>query len=105
MPLSRYMAALTDSVPVLSAGGLSKRYLVPGWRLGWVVACMHAPPPPAHAPPTHTRVRGEIMGPEIEENVGESQSVGIMTNPIVSPRTRARSTDKASTEPRAPRGR
>ena len=33
-----YMAALTDTVPVLSAGGLSKRFLVPGWRLGWLVA-------------------------------------------------------------------
>jgi tyrosine aminotransferase len=32
------LAALTDEVPVLSAGGISKRYLVPGWRLGWL-AC------------------------------------------------------------------
>lgn len=32
------MAQLTDTVPVLHAGGMSKRYLVPGWRLGWVAA-------------------------------------------------------------------
>ena len=32
------MADLTATVPVLSAGGMSKRYLVPGWRLGWVIA-------------------------------------------------------------------
>jgi tyrosine aminotransferase len=30
------MASLTTTVPVLSCGGLSKRYLVPGWRLGWI---------------------------------------------------------------------
>jgi tyrosine aminotransferase len=31
------VASLTASVPVLSCGGLTKRYLVPGWRLGWIV--------------------------------------------------------------------
>ena len=30
------MASLTTTVPVLSCGGLTKRYLVPGWRLGWI---------------------------------------------------------------------
>jgi len=30
------IASLTDMVPVLAAGGLTKRYLVPGWRLGWI---------------------------------------------------------------------
>jgi tyrosine aminotransferase len=30
------IASLTDTVPVLSCGGLTKRYLVPGWRLGWI---------------------------------------------------------------------
>lgn len=33
-----YMAELTETVPVLSCNGIAKRYLVPGWRLGWVVA-------------------------------------------------------------------
>jgi tyrosine aminotransferase len=33
-----YMAELTDVVPVLSCNGIAKRYLVPGWRLGWIVA-------------------------------------------------------------------
>ena len=37
-PPFEYMAQLTDSVPVLSCNGIAKRYLVPGWRLGWVVA-------------------------------------------------------------------
>ena len=30
------MAALTTTVPILACGGLTKRYLVPGWRLGWI---------------------------------------------------------------------
>ncbi|XP_041376310.1 tyrosine aminotransferase-like [Gigantopelta aegis] len=31
------LASLTDDVPILSCGGLTKRFLVPGWRLGWIV--------------------------------------------------------------------
>lgn len=30
------IASLTQTVPVLSCGGLTKRFLVPGWRLGWI---------------------------------------------------------------------
>lgn len=30
------IASLTDEVPVLSCGGLTKRFLVPGWRMGWI---------------------------------------------------------------------
>eukprot|EP00095_Tigriopus_kingsejongensis_P009478 maker-scaffold322_size207131-snap-gene-1.15 protein:Tk09478 transcript:maker-scaffold322_size207131-snap-gene-1.15-mRNA-1 annotation:"tyrosine aminotransferase" len=30
------IASLTTSVPVLSCGGLTKRFLVPGWRMGWI---------------------------------------------------------------------
>ncbi|KAG0724974.1 Tyrosine aminotransferase [Chionoecetes opilio] len=30
------LASLTDEVPVLSCGGLTKRFLVPGWRMGWI---------------------------------------------------------------------
>lgn len=30
------MASLTEEVPVLSCGGLTKRYLIPGWRMGWI---------------------------------------------------------------------
>ncbi len=37
-PGSSYIpiASLTTTVPVLSCGGLTKRFLVPGWRLGWI---------------------------------------------------------------------
>ncbi len=31
------MASLTDDVPILTCGGLAKKYLVPGWRVGWIV--------------------------------------------------------------------
>lgn len=31
------VASLTDKVPVLTVGGLSKRWMVPGWRLGWIL--------------------------------------------------------------------
>ncbi|CAO3627945.1 unnamed protein product [Cunninghamella blakesleeana] len=31
------MASLTTEVPILSVGGLAKKWLVPGWRVGWIV--------------------------------------------------------------------
>eukprot|EP00698_Gefionella_okellyi_P003839 TRINITY_DN13565_c0_g1_i1.p1 TRINITY_DN13565_c0_g1~~TRINITY_DN13565_c0_g1_i1.p1 ORF type:complete len:421 (-),score=83.23 TRINITY_DN13565_c0_g1_i1:704-1927(-) len=31
------MASLTTEVPILSVGGIAKQYLVPGWRVGWVL--------------------------------------------------------------------
>jgi len=31
------IASLTSTVPVLSVGGISKLFIVPGWRLGWVL--------------------------------------------------------------------
>jgi tyrosine aminotransferase len=31
------LAGLTATVPVLSCGGIAKEFLVPGWRLGWVI--------------------------------------------------------------------
>ncbi|KAI8376715.1 tyrosine aminotransferase [Choanephora cucurbitarum] len=30
------MATLTSTVPILSVGGLAKKWLVPGWRIGWI---------------------------------------------------------------------
>jgi len=30
------MASQTTDVPILSCGGLTKRFLVPGWRMGWI---------------------------------------------------------------------
>ncbi|KAI3387583.1 hypothetical protein SNEBB_001034 [Seison nebaliae] len=31
-----FASQLTQSVPIMSCGGLGKRYMVPGWRLGWI---------------------------------------------------------------------
>lgn len=31
------VSSLSKKVPVLSCGGLTKRFLVPGWRMGWIV--------------------------------------------------------------------
>lgn len=31
------MGELSSTVPVLSVGGLAKEFLVPGWRVGWVM--------------------------------------------------------------------
>uniref|UniRef100_A0AAV2KYK5 Tyrosine aminotransferase n=1 Tax=Knipowitschia caucasica TaxID=637954 RepID=A0AAV2KYK5_KNICA len=31
------MASLSADVPILACGGLAKRWLVPGWRLGWIL--------------------------------------------------------------------
>ncbi|XP_034651684.1 tyrosine aminotransferase [Drosophila subobscura] len=38
-PGSKHLAvsSLTREVPVLSCGGLTKRFLVPGWRMGWII--------------------------------------------------------------------
>eukprot|EP00270_Netrium_digitus_P002697 TRINITY_DN13071_c0_g1_i1.p1 TRINITY_DN13071_c0_g1~~TRINITY_DN13071_c0_g1_i1.p1 ORF type:complete len:443 (-),score=104.49 TRINITY_DN13071_c0_g1_i1:129-1457(-) len=32
-----HVAAITEKVPVISIGSISKMYLVPGWRLGWIL--------------------------------------------------------------------
>uniref|UniRef100_A0A915CSH5 Tyrosine aminotransferase n=1 Tax=Ditylenchus dipsaci TaxID=166011 RepID=A0A915CSH5_9BILA len=31
------MATLSPKVPIITCDGIAKRYLVPGWRLGWVI--------------------------------------------------------------------
>ncbi|EDV29819.1 Tyrosine aminotransferase [Trichoplax sp. H2] len=30
------IASLTSTVPILSCGGIAKRFVVPGWRFGWI---------------------------------------------------------------------
>jgi tyrosine aminotransferase len=36
-PMANVAAKLDYSVPVITASGLGKQYLVPGWRLGWII--------------------------------------------------------------------
>lgn len=31
------VASLSDEIPVLTCGGLAKRFLCPGWRMGWIL--------------------------------------------------------------------
>ncbi|XP_078525813.1 tyrosine aminotransferase [Lissotriton helveticus] len=47
------MAPLSTTVPIMSCGGLAKRWLVPGWRMGWIL--IHD--------------RKEIFGKEIREGL------------------------------------
>lgn len=35
------MASLSDAVPIITLSGLSKRFLLPGWRFGWIA--LHDP--------------------------------------------------------------
>lgn len=32
-----FLATLSTNVPILSCGGLAKRFICPGWRVGWIV--------------------------------------------------------------------
>jgi tyrosine aminotransferase len=32
-----FLGVLSENVPVLSCGGISKRFICPGWRVGWIV--------------------------------------------------------------------
>ena len=31
-----YLSELSDTVPILSCNSLSKRFILPGWRFGWI---------------------------------------------------------------------
>lgn len=31
------LSSLSKDVPILSCGGIAKRFLVPGWRMGWII--------------------------------------------------------------------
>ena len=35
------MASISSTVPILTCGGLAKRFLVPGWRVGWIFVYDH----------------------------------------------------------------
>ena len=36
-PMASVAASLGNEVPIITASGLAKQYLVPGWRVGWIV--------------------------------------------------------------------
>ncbi len=31
-----FLGTLSENVPILSCGGISKRFISPGWRVGWI---------------------------------------------------------------------
>lgn len=33
------MGTFASITPVITLGGISKRWLIPGWHFGWLVAC------------------------------------------------------------------
>jgi aspartate/methionine/tyrosine aminotransferase len=33
------MGVFGETVPVITLGAISKRWAVPGWRLGWIATC------------------------------------------------------------------
>lgn len=33
------MGVFGEIVPILTIGSISKRWMVPGWRVGWIVMC------------------------------------------------------------------
>ena len=61
------IASLTRTVPVLSCGGLTKRWLVPGWRLGWIT--VHDRNEVRHDTTSSHNFRGHLtVKIEIEQN-------------------------------------
>ena len=36
------MGPISKKVPILSCGGLAKRYICPGWRVGWIAIYDHS---------------------------------------------------------------
>ncbi len=54
------IAALAPDVPVLTLGGLSKAYLVPGWRVGWGILSGEAAAVKAYGEGVHKLLRARL---------------------------------------------
>lgn len=61
------IATLSAHVPILSCGGLTKKFLVPGWRMGWIV--IHD--------------RQDIFGSKIRDGLQNLSQIIIGSNTIV----------------------
>ncbi|KAF9437945.1 hypothetical protein BGZ76_010488 [Entomortierella beljakovae] len=61
------LASLTNTVPVLSVGGLAKKYLVPGWRIGWLF--IHD--------------RNDVFGSEIREGLNSLSQLILGPNSLI----------------------
>ena len=54
------LAALAPDLPVITFGGLSKGYLVPGWRLGWAIVSGNAAPLQPYIEGMHKLLRARL---------------------------------------------
>lgn len=57
------LASLSANVPILSCGGISKRYMVPGWRLGWITIHDRNKAFEAEIAPGLSRLAMKLLGP------------------------------------------
>lgn len=57
------IASQSSRVPVLSCGGLTKKYLVPGWRLGWILVHDRHDVLQAEVQPGLVALSQRILGP------------------------------------------
>lgn len=61
------IATLSKDVPVFTCSGLTKRFLVPGWRIGWLIV----------------QDRNGILGKEIREALGNMSSRILGANTLI----------------------
>ncbi|XP_028162625.1 tyrosine aminotransferase-like [Ostrinia nubilalis] len=61
------ISALSKDVPVLTCGGLTKRFLVPGWRMGWLIV----------------HDRQNILGKEIRKGISNLASKILGPNTLI----------------------
>lgn len=61
------VATLSGEVPVFTCSGLTKRFLVPGWRLGWLIV----------------KDRNGILGKEIREALSNMSSRILGANTLI----------------------
>lgn len=57
------LASVSQNVPILSCGGISKRYMVPGWRLGWILIHDRAHLFREQVVPGLSRLAMKLLGP------------------------------------------
>src|SRR6202042_2102255 len=60
-------AAVAPDVPCITFGGMSKNYLVPGWRMGWVIAPENAPAVKSYTEGIHRLLRARLCANHPEQ--------------------------------------
>ncbi len=61
------MAAVAPDVPVVTFGGLSKNYLVPGWRVGWGIVSGNAAAVKPYTEGVHRLLRARLCANHPEQ--------------------------------------